>query len=136
MDALDIEKWRFVSDRYVLCSSQSLFSHNGKTIHVQDSDFFCRPGTSVIVSSVLLALVLIGRAAFVFPLSFLSNLTKKSQSEKISFRQQVKMTRFLSINITFLDCQVIITSSPFFVFLGDHLVGWSYERCCFNGTCL
>ncbi|RHN49351.1 putative cation/H+ exchanger, cation/H+ exchanger, CPA1 family, na+/H+ exchanger NHX -type [Medicago truncatula] len=62
MDALDIEKWRFVSDR---------------------------PGTSVIVSSVLLALVLIGRAAFVFPLSFLSNLTKKSQNEKISFRKQV-----------------------------------------------
>ncbi|KAI5424205.1 sodium/hydrogen exchanger 1 isoform X2 [Lathyrus oleraceus] len=62
MDALDMEKWRFVSDR---------------------------PGTSVVVSSVLLALVLIGRAAFVFPLSFLSNLTKKSANEKISFRQQV-----------------------------------------------
>ncbi|XP_027349212.1 sodium/hydrogen exchanger 1 [Abrus precatorius] len=62
MDALDIEKWRFVSDR---------------------------PGTSVTVSSVLLGLVLAGRAAFVFPLSFLSNLIKKSQSEKISFRQQV-----------------------------------------------
>ncbi|MED6111215.1 monovalent cation:H+ antiporter, CPA1 (nhx1) [Stylosanthes scabra] len=43
MDALDIEKWRFVSDR----------------------------------------------AALVFPLSFLSNLAKKSSSEKITFRQQV-----------------------------------------------
>ncbi|KAK6289035.1 hypothetical protein POUND7_000576 [Theobroma cacao] len=62
MDALDIEKWRFVSDS---------------------------PGTSVAVSSVLLALVMAGRAAFVFPLSFLSNLTKKSASEKISFRQQI-----------------------------------------------
>ncbi|TKY61432.1 Sodium/hydrogen exchanger 2 [Spatholobus suberectus] len=62
MDALDIEKWRFVSDR---------------------------PRTSVTVSSVLLGLVLAGRAAFVFPLSFLSNLTKKSPSEKISFREQV-----------------------------------------------
>ncbi|KAG4394153.1 hypothetical protein AAZX31_03G222600 [Glycine max] len=62
MDALDIEKWRFVSDR---------------------------PKTSVAVSSVLLGLVLAGRAAFVFPLSFLSNLTKKTQSEKISFREQV-----------------------------------------------
>ncbi|KAJ1417074.1 Sodium/solute symporter superfamily [Sesbania bispinosa] len=62
MDALDIEKWRFVSDR---------------------------PGTSVIVSSVLLALVLAGRAAFVFPLSFISNLAKKSPNEKISIRQQV-----------------------------------------------
>ncbi|XP_020212529.1 sodium/hydrogen exchanger 1 [Cajanus cajan] len=62
MDALDIEKWRFVSDR---------------------------PKTSVAVSSVLLGLVLAGRAAFVFPLSFLSNLTKKSPSERISFREQV-----------------------------------------------
>ncbi|XP_045796517.1 sodium/hydrogen exchanger 2 isoform X1 [Trifolium pratense] len=62
MDALDIEKWRFVSDR---------------------------PGTSVSVSSVLLALVLVGRAAFVFPLSFLMNLTKKSENDKLSFSMQV-----------------------------------------------
>ncbi|MED6167210.1 monovalent cation:H+ antiporter, CPA1 (nhx1) [Stylosanthes scabra] len=62
MDALDIEKWRFVSDR---------------------------PGTSVAVSAILMGLVLVGRAALVFPLSFLSNLAKKSSSEKISFRQQV-----------------------------------------------
>ncbi|XVF06550.1 hypothetical protein REPUB_Repub06bG0058800 [Reevesia pubescens] len=62
MDALDIEKWRFVSDS---------------------------PGTSVAVSSVLIALVMVGRAAFVFPLSTLSNLAKKSAAEKISFRQQI-----------------------------------------------
>ncbi|KAI5650665.1 hypothetical protein M9H77_36670 [Catharanthus roseus] len=62
MDALDIEKWRIVSDS---------------------------PKTSVIVSSILLGLVLVGRAAFVFPLSFLSNLTKKSPEEKIDFKQQV-----------------------------------------------
>nr|APZ74288.1 sodium-hydrogen antiporter [Rhizophora apiculata] len=62
MDALDIEKWSFVSDS---------------------------PGTSIAVSSVLLALVLIGRAAFVFPLSFVSNLSKKSANEKIGFKQQI-----------------------------------------------
>ncbi|CAL9039121.1 sodium/hydrogen exchanger 1-like [Musa acuminata AAA Group] len=62
MDALDIEKWRFVSDS---------------------------PGKSLRVSSILLGLVLVGRAAFVFPLSFLSNLTKKSTDEKIIFKQQV-----------------------------------------------
>ncbi|XP_011023477.1 PREDICTED: sodium/hydrogen exchanger 1-like [Populus euphratica] len=61
MDALDIEKWRFVSDS---------------------------PGTSVAVSSILLGLVMVGRAAFVFPLSFVSNLSKKSPHEKIGFRQQ------------------------------------------------
>ncbi|XP_058077933.1 sodium/hydrogen exchanger 1 isoform X1 [Magnolia sinica] len=62
MDALDIEKWSFVSSS---------------------------PGKSIGVSSILLALVLVGRAAFVFPLSFLSNLTKKTPSDKISFKQQV-----------------------------------------------
>ncbi|OAY27809.1 sodium/hydrogen exchanger 2 isoform X2 [Manihot esculenta] len=62
MDALDIEKWKFVS-------------HS--------------PRTSVGVSAILLGLVLVGRAAFVFPLSFLSNLTKKSSYEKIDIKQQV-----------------------------------------------
>ncbi|KAG6646145.1 hypothetical protein CIPAW_08G173900 [Carya illinoinensis] len=62
MDALDIEKWRFVSGS---------------------------PGTSVAVSSILLGLIMAGRAAFVFPLSFLINLVKKFPKEKINFRQQV-----------------------------------------------
>nr|BAP90754.1 vacuolar Na+/H+ antiporter [Nelumbo nucifera] len=62
MDALDIEKWRFVSDS---------------------------PGTSIAVSSVLVSLILVGRAAFVFPLSFLTNLTKKSPNDKIGIKQQV-----------------------------------------------
>ncbi|XP_066391457.1 sodium/hydrogen exchanger 1-like [Miscanthus floridulus] len=62
MDALDIEKWEFASDS---------------------------PGKSIGISSILLGLVLVGRAAFVFPLSFLSNLTKKSPLEKITLRQQI-----------------------------------------------
>ncbi|KAL5768355.1 hypothetical protein ACOSQ2_015138 [Xanthoceras sorbifolium] len=62
MDALDIEKWQFVSDS---------------------------PGTSVAVSSILMALVMVGRAAFVFPLSFLSNLAKKSPTERVGIKQQV-----------------------------------------------
>nr|GEV09909.1 Na(+)/H(+) antiporter family protein 2 [Tanacetum cinerariifolium] len=78
MDALDIEKWKFVKDS---------------------------PGTSVEVSAILLGLVLVGRAAFVFPLSFLSNLTKKGHQEKIDFRQQVcndygvVVDAFISYNI-------------------------------------
>ncbi|CAI9118710.1 OLC1v1020313C2 [Oldenlandia corymbosa var. corymbosa] len=62
MDALDIDKWRIVSDS---------------------------PKTSIGVSSVLLGLVLLGRAAFVFPLSFMSNMTKKTPEEKISLNQQI-----------------------------------------------
>ncbi|XP_042399045.1 sodium/hydrogen exchanger 2-like isoform X2 [Zingiber officinale] len=47
------------------------------------------PGKSVQISLILLGLVLVGRAAFVFPLSFLSNLTKKSPDDRIVLKQQV-----------------------------------------------
>lgn len=50
---------------------------------------FYSPGRSVELSSILLGLVLVGRATFVFPLSFLSNLTKKSRLDQISLKQQV-----------------------------------------------
>ncbi|KAK6937437.1 Cation/H+ exchanger [Dillenia turbinata] len=60
MDALDIEKWSFVRS----------------------------PWTSLGVSLVLFSLVLIGRAAFVFPISFLSNWAKKAQSDKVELKQQ------------------------------------------------
>ncbi|GAA0140534.1 secondary carrier transporter [Lithospermum erythrorhizon] len=62
MDALDIEKWMFVSDS---------------------------PGKSAGASAILLGLLMLGRAAFVFPLSFLSNCTKKLESDRIEFKQQV-----------------------------------------------
>ncbi|XP_044480396.1 sodium/hydrogen exchanger 2-like isoform X2 [Mangifera indica] len=62
MDALDMEKWKFVNDS---------------------------PETTVAVSSVLIGLVMAGRAAFVFPLSFLTNLAKKNPAERIGFKQQV-----------------------------------------------
>nr|AFU88788.1 Na+/H+ antiporter [Paeonia lactiflora] len=78
MDALDIEKWRSISDS---------------------------PGTSVAVSSIFLGLVLVGRAAFVFPLSFLSNLAKKSPNDKINFQAA-----------------------------SYDMVGWSHERCCVYGA--
>ncbi|XP_060174746.1 sodium/hydrogen exchanger 1-like isoform X1 [Lycium barbarum] len=62
MDALDIEKWRFVKDS---------------------------PGKSVGVSATLLGLVLVGRACFVFPLSLLSNFLKRSEHDKFGLKQQV-----------------------------------------------
>uniref|UniRef100_M4DW61 Cation/H+ exchanger transmembrane domain-containing protein n=1 Tax=Brassica campestris TaxID=3711 RepID=M4DW61_BRACM len=62
MDALDIEKWDVVRNS---------------------------PGQSIGVSAILLGLILLGRAAFVFPLSFLSNLTKSSPDEKIDWKKQV-----------------------------------------------
>ncbi|GMG99691.1 hypothetical protein Nepgr_001531 [Nepenthes gracilis] len=60
MDALDIDKWK---------------------------ESKASAGTSIAVSATLLALVLIGRASFVFPLANLSNFTKRG-SEKIECRKQ------------------------------------------------
>ncbi|XP_054822337.1 sodium/hydrogen exchanger 1-like isoform X2 [Prosopis cineraria] len=62
MDALDMEKWKFASKS---------------------------PWTLVASSGLLLCLVLLGRAAFVFPLSSLANLFRKSNNDKITFKQQV-----------------------------------------------
>ncbi|KAL6907865.1 hypothetical protein ACP4OV_002035 [Aristida adscensionis] len=64
MDALDIEKWKIVRETY-------------------------SPIKSIALSSTILALVMVARAAFVFPLSFLSNWTKKTPGGKISIKQQV-----------------------------------------------
>ncbi|KAL5768451.1 hypothetical protein ACOSP7_014998 [Xanthoceras sorbifolium] len=64
MDALDIDKWKG--------------SH-------------ASPGTYIAVSSTLLALVLIGRAAFVFPLANIKNFDKRRDSTRIEFRQQFIM---------------------------------------------
>ncbi|KAE8675363.1 Sodium/hydrogen exchanger 2 [Hibiscus syriacus] len=64
MDTLDIDKWK--------ASSASA-------------------GTFVAVSSTLFALVLVGRAAFVYPLANFINCTKKQGSSNIEFRQQFIM---------------------------------------------
>ncbi|KAL8166392.1 hypothetical protein V2J09_007891 [Rumex salicifolius] len=61
MDALDISQWK--------ASSASA-------------------GKSLAVSSTLLALVLMGRAAFIFPLVSIVNCTKRRESEKIAPRKQ------------------------------------------------
>ncbi|CAK9218222.1 unnamed protein product [Sphagnum jensenii] len=62
MDALDVDKWKMATT--TLGQSFGLFS-------------------------TLLVLILVGRAAFVFPLSALSNYIRKSSNTKIGIRQQV-----------------------------------------------
>ncbi|KAJ8772022.1 hypothetical protein K2173_027199 [Erythroxylum novogranatense] len=64
LDALDIDKWR---------------------------DSNSSAGTSVAVSSTLFALVLVGRAAFVFPIANILNCVQKRESTKIQFKQQFIM---------------------------------------------
>ncbi|CAN6693833.1 unnamed protein product [Malus baccata var. baccata] len=103
MDALDIEKWKFVKERnydvgeenLVLMSAAEIEKRRERSLLVSyltlphTTLFLYSPGTSIGVSSILLGLVLVGRAAFVFPLCFLSNLTRTSQIDKIGFKQQV-----------------------------------------------
>ncbi|KAJ6434379.1 hypothetical protein OIU84_017979 [Salix udensis] len=64
MDALDIDKWR---------------------------ESKASAGTSAAVSSTLFALVLVGRAAFIFPLANILNCFQKIESSKIHFKQQFIM---------------------------------------------
>ncbi|XP_047337593.1 sodium/hydrogen exchanger 1-like [Impatiens glandulifera] len=61
MDALDVDRWESTSSS---------------------------AGTSIAVSSSMFALVLIGRAAFVYPLTSIYNCTKRRESDKITFRRQ------------------------------------------------
>ncbi|ERN12423.1 hypothetical protein AMTR_s00025p00134170 [Amborella trichopoda] len=61
MDALDIDKWKTSE------ASASIFAA---------------------ISATLLALVLVGRAAFVFSLAYISNCFRRLESTKIRFRQQ------------------------------------------------
>ncbi|KAK7270225.1 hypothetical protein RIF29_23219 [Crotalaria pallida] len=112
MDALDIEKWRFASN-----SPWTLF------------------GTSAI----LLCLVLLGRAAFVFPLSFIANLFRKSRNDKIAFKQQVVIwwaglmrgavsialayNKFTSSGHTKLQGNAIMITSTIIVVLLTNVVG-------------
>ncbi|KAH8490977.1 hypothetical protein H0E87_023202 [Populus deltoides] len=64
MDALDIDKW---------------------------AESKASAGTSAAVSSTLFALVLVGRAAFVFPIASILNCVQKRESSKIHFKQQFIM---------------------------------------------
>nr|XP_043635749.1 sodium/hydrogen exchanger 3-like [Erigeron canadensis] len=61
MDSLDVEKWSFI---------------NGS------------PEKSIWVSLILLVLIMVGRAAFILPLSFLSNLSRRETAEKVGIKQQ------------------------------------------------
>lgn len=62
MDALDVDKW--------------------KMVQISSGDYFGLFFT-------IITLVLVGRAAFVFPLSALANYMRKSSDTKITFRQQI-----------------------------------------------
>ncbi|KAH7295940.1 hypothetical protein KP509_26G000500 [Ceratopteris richardii] len=118
MDALDLDKW----------------SRSDVTV-----------ATSAGLSATLVALVLIGRAAFVFPLSAFANLISRAPDTKISIRQQLiiwwaglmrgavsialaynKFTAISSINATMITSTIIVVlfSTVVFGLLTKPLVLW------------
>ncbi|XP_076953084.1 sodium/hydrogen exchanger 3-like [Bidens hawaiensis] len=64
MDSLDVEKWRFINDS---------------------------PGKSIWASVILLVLIMVGRVAFILPLSCISNfiLKRRDGNEEIGMKQQI-----------------------------------------------
>ncbi|KAM0027903.1 putative cation/H+ exchanger, cation/H+ exchanger, CPA1 family [Helianthus debilis subsp. tardiflorus] len=62
MDSLDVGKWMFSSDS---------------------------PEKSIWASVILLVLIMIGRAAFILPLSYISNLIRRDRNENIGIKQQI-----------------------------------------------
>ncbi|MFS7976007.1 putative cation/H+ exchanger, cation/H+ exchanger, CPA1 family [Helianthus anomalus] len=60
-DSLDVGKWRFTNDS---------------------------PEKSIWASVILLVLIMIGRAAFILPLSYISNLIRRDRNENIGIKQR------------------------------------------------
>lgn len=96
------------------------------------------PRTSIEVSAILLGLILVGRAAFVFPLSILSNF-KKSPREKIDFKQQVRTNSIIFIPTLqgpYLVTYFLLSSFHQQLFADYNMVGWTHARCCVHGPCI
>nr|UFP37806.1 NHX4 [Lonicera japonica] len=90
MDALDIDKWKETS---------------------------ASAGTSIAVSAILFGLVLIGRAAFIYPLATLSNCLKRRDSDKIVFRKQFSASGDSSSdNALLITCTIIVVLFSTMVF--------------------
>ncbi|KOM55032.1 hypothetical protein LR48_Vigan10g092400 [Vigna angularis] len=93
MDALDIDKWK---------------SSKGSA------------GISVAVSSTLFALVLIGRAAFVFPIAYIKNRINTRENTRIEFRSQFAEAKSTSST---QDSALMITSSIIVVLFSTVVFG-------------
>ncbi|KAJ6917823.1 hypothetical protein NC651_012114 [Populus alba x Populus x berolinensis] len=109
MDALDIEKWRFGDVTAVLKPPSLYWSSCLAFVLVS---LFHSPGTSVAVKFDTTRSRHGWKSSICFPLSFLSNLAKKSPNEKISFKQQ-----FTSAGHTHLRGNAIMITSTITVVL-------------------
>lgn len=90
------------NSNYLACLAHVFFFLNIITNLYQFS-LWCSPKKPIALSATILGLVMVGRAAFVFPLSFLSNLSKKETRPKISFKQQVSIDLFYSYVVVSLS---------------------------------
>jgi hypothetical protein len=86
-------------------------------------------------SIILLVLIMIGRAAFIIPISYLSNLTRRDSNERVGFKQQVSN---LKVYFKFLDYCITYCNKKVYhkFFTGYSMVVWSNARSCIHCTCL
>lgn len=96
----------------------------------------CSLETSLAIYGILILLILIGRAAFVFPLSALSNYMNRRRTHLITFKHQVSQFKHL-LQLSFMQSWEKYTilcqsqASELAIYSDSHLVGWPHERCCF-----
>lgn len=119
MDAVDIEKWKMSKLKYYFLNEFNpnpiLLSENFFFASFQMCTFGCSLRTSLVICSTLILIISLARAAFVFPLSVLSNYTNRARHEtgsKITFKHMVSdniYKSFLQIITT------LISSSSFFL---------------------
>ncbi|KAK4759161.1 hypothetical protein SAY87_022292 [Trapa incisa] len=99
MDALDIERWRFLMTSDHKARFSFIFFEIKQSCE-RGSSIPCSFFQSCKISKakfVLLRLVLVGRAAFVFLLSFVAKLTKKSNYHKIDFKKELILCLHITI---------------------------------------
>ena len=88
---------------------------------------FCSIGKSISVYATVVLLILLGRAAFVFPLSAISNYMNRENNRKtscITFRKQVG---------AIINHSIVLTKSrkawlTLIIYVGNYMVGRAYER--------
>lgn len=110
------------------------FTSNIKSPSIITHSNSCSPGKSIAASAVLLGLVLVGRAVFIFPLSCVSNCVRNSSSDKFDLKQQV----LFGVSSCSLASELLSIAENYNNFnqTGNNLVGWTDARCSVYGISL
>lgn len=96
----------------------------------------CSFGASMGIYSMTLLLILLGRAAFVFPLSAFSNYMNRRAVRRcsLSIKQQVSIFHLANNLFRHLIRKIIFSRLLLNLMFnaGNHMVGWANERSCLH----